>query len=308
MTDGRSLYLRGYALRTDENGNTSPAIEYNDGNPYMLNALYRLDNTNGEITKLVEFSTVNGQPTGFSTDGKYLYYVEAYYKQSDDGSYGIPKRVPVSGGKGEEFLDGDYTAYASIYADSDNYYILDDGFMTQINRDNTKTARTALPCLDYSGLVIHDGVYLVGIENTHTYEGNSRVEFERLALWHWNGETFEKLISDIGQLVWDDGGVWFTRMLPESEFVAVGTTETYNGKEMSLYDFVRYLSGELYYHDLTTGEVTAYNLGNPNLTVEPIGVSNGCIIAACNDLSEFDFNYRYLNLTPEPDGSISYSE
>ncbi len=91
---------------------------------------------------------------------------------------------------------------------------------------------------------------------------------------------------------------------PEDEFVYLGSKESYNGKGMSLFDFVRTTDRILYYYDLAAGEKKAYSLGNDNMSLEPIGVVNGYIITWCRDLSELEFANEMKNLKPAPDGTI----
>jgi hypothetical protein len=127
-------------------------------------------------------------------------------------------------------------------------------------------------------------------------------------LWKWNGTAFETVISDVDQLAWDEGGVWYTPMLPIEEFELIGSKESYDGKGQSLYDFIRTWTGELVYCDLATGEKTVYRTDSKNLKIEPYGVANGYIIAAVNDYSKLGFTYDYVNLKPEEDGTVTVHE
>ena len=58
------------------------------------------------MKQLAEFSTVGGEVTGISTDGEYVYYMEAYFSESG-GTYGVPMRVPCRGGGADTFLVGE---------------------------------------------------------------------------------------------------------------------------------------------------------------------------------------------------------
>ena len=116
------------------------------------------------------------------------------------------------------------------------------------------------------------------------------------------------MISDIDQLAWDEGGVWYTPMLPVEEFELIGSKESYDGKGQSLYDFIRTWTGELVYCDPATGEKTVYRTDSKNLKIEPYGMANGYIIAAVNDYSKLGFTYDYVNLKPEGDGTVTVHE
>lgn len=304
VTDGEYIYVRGVSYSCD-GGRMFMKTAEDNGNIYAMNAVYRIDLSSGGMKQLAEFSTVGGEVTGISTDGEYVYYTEAYFSESG-GTYGVPMRVPCRGGGADTFLVGEYTAYAEIYADSDNYYVIDEGCLTVIDRENEKKLSVELPCAESYGLIFHgDNVYLYGLEDIYEYEVNCRFLFTRKALWEWNGTDFDKVIGDIDMLVWDEDGVWYTPMLPEDEFELIGTAESYDGRGMSLYDFVRTTSGELAHLNLSTGESKKFSLGNRNLKIEPIGVSNGYVIAACSDLNRLDFEYEYLNLKPEEDKTVT---
>ena len=134
---------------------------------------------------------------------------------------------------------------------------------------------------------------------------NGRFTFVRRALWKWNGTDFEEIITDIDQMVWDKNGVWYIPMLDTKDFILVGSKEEFDGAGTSMYDFIRTWTGEVIYHNLETGEETVYCHENVNLKIEPIGVSNGYIIAAVNDYSTLTIPYEKVNLKPEPDGTIS---
>ena len=251
----------------------------------------------------------NGLVTNISTDGKYVYFVEGLYRNPSDtegDSYGVPMRISCKGGDAEAFLDFEVSAYAEIYADADNYYITDNGMFSVIHRESGERTDVPMPTPETYGLILHnENVYLYGIAEYHEYQINSRFNFARKGLWKWNGTAFETVISDIDQLAWDVGGVWYTPMLPMDKFVLVGSKESYDGKGQSLYDFIRTWTGELVYHDLATGEKTVYRTDSENLKIEPYGAANGYIIAAVNDYAKLSFTYDYVNLKPEADGSIS---
>lgn len=270
-------------------------------------------NTDGsERRTLAEFSVCNGLVTDISTDGQYVYYVEGLYRNPDDhegDSYGIAMRVPCGGGEAEAFLDVEIGAYATIFADEENYYITDNGQFTVIDRKTGARTDVPLPAPDAYGLVLHGGnVYLHAIAEYHEYKINCRFNFARKGLWKWNGAAFEPVISDIDQLAWDTDGVWYTKMLPVEDFVLLGSKESYDGKGQSLYDFIRTWTGELVYHDLATGEKTVYRTDSENLKIEPYGVANGYIIAAVNDYSKLGFTYDYVNLKPEENGTVTVHE
>ncbi|MBP3919432.1 MAG: hypothetical protein J6I50_09745 [Clostridia bacterium] len=311
VTDGKHLYVRSNAYLFDGRGHRYQQTVEENGSHYQMAALYKIDLSEGSIEKLVEFSTANGTVTGVSTDGTYLYYVEAKYKiMGEDGdSYGIPMRVPCKGGEAEPFLDGEWSAFAEIYADADHYYVTDDGVFTVIDRKNGSVTTAQIPAVYTDGIIIHHGtVYLYGAAETIPYQINTAFLFSRDALWKWNGETFDCVIPDIDMLVWDTDGVWYTKMMAEEDFVHVGTAESYDGKGMSPYDFIRTTTGALYYHDFSTDAETAYILDNVNVKVEPIGAAGGYIIAACNDMDKLQFSYEYKNLKPEKDGTISIQD
>lgn len=302
-SDGEYIYARGVSYSCD--GGMFMKTAEDNGNIYMMNAVYRIDLSSGGMKQLAEFSTVGGEVTGISTDGEYVYYVEAFYSESGE-PYGVPMRVPCGGGGAESFLGGEYTAYAEIYADRYNYYVTDGGCFTAIDRKNGEKVSAELPCIEAYGVIFHgNDVYLYGLEDIYEYEANCRFLFTRMALWRWNGADFDRVVGDIDMMVWDEDGVWYTPMLPEDEFELIGTAESYDGRGMSPYDFVRTTSGELVHLNLSTGEKQVYAMGSRNLKIEPIGVSNGYIIAACSDLNRLDFEYEYLNLKPEADGTVS---
>ncbi len=273
-------------------------------------AIYSMKPDGSDLKLLVTFPRVDGLVTGFSTDGIDLYYVEGYYKGEQGGdTYGIPMKLSCSGGKPEQILEGEFTAYAEIYADAEHYYITDNGLFSVINRKDGRRIDVQLPTPETYGVILHDGnVYLYGIAENHDYQINSRFLFGRKELWKWNGSEFEKVISDIDQLVWDESGVWYTPMLPVEEFELIGSKESYNGKDMSLYDFIRTWTGELVYHDLATDEKTVYKTDSVNLKIEPQGAANGYIIAAVNDYSELSHIFEYVNLKPEADGTVTVHE
>lgn len=258
---------------------------------------------------LCDYSMCDGLVMDISTDGQYVYYVEGFYRESgnrDGESYGVPMRVPCGGGEPEAFLDGEYSAYAEIYADAENYYITDNGYFHVISRNTEEVLTVRMPSADTDGIVLHKGnVYLFGITNFHDYEINCRFTFVRRVLWKWNGTDFEKIITDIDQMVWDKNGVWYIPMLDTKDFILVGSKEDFDGAGTSMYDFIRTWTGEVIYHNLETGEETVYRHENVNLKIEPIGVSNGYIIAAVNDYSTLTIPYEKVNLKPEPDGTIS---
>ncbi|MGM9652111.1 MAG: hypothetical protein ACI3XP_00545 [Eubacteriales bacterium] len=289
VTDGERLYLKTHSYGTA-----------------TITAL----NTDGSGREtLCEFSMCNGLVTNISTDGKYVYFVEGLYKDPTDtegDSYGVPRRISCKGGDAEAFLDIETSAYAEIYADADNYYITDNGLFSVIDSRDGSRMDAPMPTSDTYGVILSDGnVYLYGTEENHDYKINTQFYFARNGLWKWNGAEFDVVISDIDQLAWDDGGVWYTPMLPEEEFVLVGSKESYDGKGQSLYDFIRTWTGELVYHDLATGEKTVYRTESENLKIEPYGMANGYIIAAVNDYSKLSFTYEYVNLKPEADGTVS---
>lgn len=261
---------------------------------------------------LAEYSMCDGLVTGISTDGQYVYYVEGLYRDSDSRngeSYGVPMRISCDGGEPEAFLDGEYGAYAEIFADAENYYITDNGLFHVIDRKTEEVQTVNLPTADTDGIVLLGGnVYLLGITDIHDYQINCRFTFSRRALWRWNGAEFEKVITNIDQLVWDEDGVWYTPMLPVEDFVLLGSKESYDGQGMSLYDFIRTWTGELIHHDLAAGEKTVYHHENVNLKIEPVGVSNGYIIAAVNDYDTLTLTYDKVNLKPEADGTVTVHE
>lgn len=265
-----------------------------------------------ERKTLCEFSYCDGLVTKISTDGKYVYFVEGLYKDPEahgGDSYGVPMRVPCGGGDAEAFLDGEYTAFAQIYADKKNYYVLDNGMLSVIDRKNGERIDAQLPTSEVSDLILHDGnVYLYGIAEYHEYQINCRFEFQRKGLWKWNGTEFEAVLSDIDQLVWDTDGVWYTQMLAEEDFVLVGSSEHYDGRGQSSYDFVRTWTGEVVYYDLSSGEKTVYKSDNINLKIEPKGVASGYIIAAVCDYTKLSVEYEYVNLKPNANGTISICE
>lgn len=289
VTDGKRLYIKTFNFGTAEITALNP-----DGS--------------GRQT-MASFSTCDGLITHISTDGEYVYYVEGLYKEptdSNSNSYGVPMRVPCKGGEAEAFLDGEYTAYAEIYSDGVNYYITDAGSFTVIDQKNGNKISVPLPCVESCSVIFHgDSVYLYGLEQLNEYEINSRFMFQRNALWKWNGTDFEEVITDIDQLIWDEDGVWYTPMLDAEEFVLVGSKESYDGKGMSLYDFIRTWTGELVYHELASGEETVYKPENINLKIEPVGAANGYIIAAINDYENLTHTYEKVNLKPEANGTVS---
>ncbi len=261
---------------------------------------------------LCEYSMCDGLVTDISTDGVYVYYVEGLYRDAEDRnseSYGVAMRVPCDGGDPEAFLDIELSAYAEIVADGENYYITDNGQFYAIDRKSKEMQTIKLPTPDPDGIVLHKGnVYLLGMTDMHDYEINSRFMFVRRALWKWNGMEFETVVTDINQYVWDTDGVWYTKMLPVEEFVLLGSKESYDGKGMSLYDFIRTWTGELIHHNLATGEETVYRHENVNLKIEPAGVSNGTVMAAINDYGALKLTYDYVNLKPEADGSLTVQD
>lgn len=192
---------------------------------------------------LCEYSMCDGLVTGISTDGVYVYYVEGLYRNAEDRngeSYGVAMRIPCGGGDPKAFLNIELSAYAEIFADAENYYITDNGLFHVIDRKTEERQTVMLPTPDPDGIVLHSGnVYLYGVTDLHEVEINSRFMFMRRALWKWNGAEFEPVISDIAQIVWDTNGVWYTPMLPEEEFILIGSKESYDGMEQSLYDFIR---------------------------------------------------------------------
>ena len=289
VTDGERLYLKTHSYGTA-----------------TITAL-NIDGSGRET--LCEYSMCNGLVTRISTDGQYVYFVEGMYRDPADtegDSYGVPMRISCRGGEPEAFLDMEVSAYAEIYADAENYYITDNGLFSVISRKDGTQTDIPLPTPETYGLILHDGnVYLYGIAEYHEYQINSRFNFARKGLWKWNGTAFETAISDIDQLVWDNGGVWYTPMLPVEEFELIGSKESYDGKGQSLYDFIRTWVGELVYHDLATGEKTVYRTDSKNLKIEPYGMANGYIIAAVNDYSKLGFTYDYVNLKPEENGTVS---
>lgn len=289
VTDGERLYIKTHSFGTA----TITALNI-DGSG---------------LETLCEFSMCNGLVTRISTDGQYVYFIEGLYRDPADtegDSYGVPMRIACKGGEPEAFLDIEVGAYAEIYADAENYYITDNDLFSAINRKDGTRTDAPMPTPETYGLILHDrNVYLYGISEYHEYEINSRFNFARKVLWKWNGTEFEIVITDIDQLVWNEGGVWYTPMLAEDDFVLVGSKESYDGKGMSLYDFVRTWTGELVYHDLATGEETVYKTENINLKIEPIGAVNGYIIAAVNDYSTLSFTYEKVNLKPEANGTVT---
>jgi len=292
VTDGERLYIKTHSYGTA----TITAI-----------------NTDGSGREtLGEFSMCNGLVTNISTDGRYVYFVEGLYRTPNDtesDSYGIPKRISCKGGDAEAFLDIEVSAYAEIYADGDSYYITDNGLFSVIDRKSGERTDVPMPTPDTYGVILHGGnVYLYGTAENHEYQINCHFVFARKGLWKWNGAEFETVISDIDQLIWDDGGVWYTPMLPEEDFVLVGSKQSYDGKGQSLYDFIRTWTGELVYHDLAAGEKTVYRTDSENLKIEPYGMANGYIIAAVNDYTKLNFNYDYVNLKPETDGTVTVHE
>ncbi len=306
VTDGEKLYIHSNSYYKSSGGSIMTNSPKDDNKLIRLDAVYRLDPSTGEIKMLVEFAAANGLNTCISTDGEYIYYVEAYLKDENlgenSGTYGIPKRVPCKGGKPEEFLEGDYSAYAVVYADRENYYVTDEGMFTQVNRKTGEKINIPQPGVYAHHIVFHNGVvYLDGVKDETNHITN-------MCLWKWENGTFTEAVSDIASsnLGWDEGGVWYQKLLPEDEFVMLGSKEVYDGRGMSMHDFVRTFDGMLYYHDFATGEETAYSLGNENLGVSPIGVSNGYIIASCIDLSKLEYKYETKNLKPEPDGTVSF--
>ena len=261
---------------------------------------------------LCEYSMCDGLVTDISTDGKYVYYVEGLYRNAEDRngeSYGIAMRIPCGGGDPEAFLDIELSAYAEVVADADNYYITDNGQFHVIDRKSKEVQTVILPTPDPDGVVLHRGnVYLLGTSETHDYKINCQFDFTRRALWQWNGTEFVTVITDIGQIVWDTDGVWYTKMLPVEEFELIGSKESYDGKGQSMYDFIRTWTGEVIHHNLETGEKSVYRHENVNLKIEPVGVSNGYIIAAVNDYTELSHTYDYVNLKPEADGTMTVHE
>jgi len=261
---------------------------------------------------LCEYSMCDGLVTDISTDGVYVYYVEGLYRDAEDRngeSYGVAMRVPCDGGDPEAFLDIELSAYAEITADAENYYITDNGQFCVIDRKTEEVQTVKLPTPDPDGIVLLGGnVYLLGMTDILHYEINSSFMFVRRAVWKWNGMEFETVVTDINQFVWDTDGIWYTKMLPVDDFVLLGSKESYDGKGMSLYDFIRTWTGELIHHNLATGEETVYRHENVNLKIEPVGVSNGYIIAAVNDWSKLGFTYDYVNLKPEADGTVTVHE
>ncbi len=258
---------------------------------------------------LCEYSMCDGLVMDISTDGQYVYYVEGFYRDSGNRngeSYGVPMRVPCRGGDPEAFLDSEYSAYAEIYADTENYYITDNGYFHVIDRKTEEHLTVQMPSADTDGIVLHKGnVYLLGITDFHDYEINCRFTFLRRALWKWNGMDFEEVITDIDQLVWDENGVWYTPLMETEDFVLVGSKEMFDGAGMTMYDFIRTCTGELIYHDLATGKEKVYRHENENLKIEPIGVSNEYIIAAVNDYTKLLHTYEKVNLKPETDGTVT---
>jgi len=261
---------------------------------------------------LCEYSMCDGLVTDISTDGVYVYFVEGLYRDPDDrngDSYGVAMRIPCGGGDPEAFLDIELSAYAEIFADGENYYITDNGLFHVIDRKTEEVQTVKLPTPDSDGIVLHKGnVCLLGMTDIHHYEINSSFLFVRRALWKWNGTEFETVITDIDELVWDTDGIWYTKMLPVEDFVLLGSKESYDGKGMSLYDFIRTWTGEFIHHNLETGEETVYRHDNVNLKIEPVGVSNGHIIATVNDYSAITLTYDYVNLKPEADGTLTVHE
>jgi len=292
VSDGERLYIKTYGYGMAQ-----------------INAL----NFDGSGRKtLCEYSMCDGLVTDISTDGVYIYYVEGLYRDAEDRngeSYGVAMRIPCDGGDPEAFLDIELSAYSEIFADGENYYISDNGQFHVINRKSKEMQTVKLPTPDPDGIVLHKGnVYLLGMTDVHDYDINSRFMFMRRALWQWNGTAFETVVTDINQFVWDMDGIWYTKMLPVEDFVLLGSKESYDGKGMSLYDFIRTWTGELIHHNLETGEETVYRHENVNLKIEPVGVSNGYIIAAVNDWSKLGFTYDYVNLKPEADGTVTVHE
>ncbi len=289
VTDGERLYLKTHSYGTA-----------------TITAL----NTDGSGREtLCEYSMCNGLVTNISTDGKYIYFVEGLYRDPTDtegDSYGIPKRISCRGGEAKAFLDIEVSAYAEIYADGENYYITDNGMFTVIDRKDGTRTDVPMPTPETYGVVLSGGnVYLYGTAEYHDFKINSQFYFARKGLWKWNGTAFETVISDIDQLVWDDGGVWYTPMLPVDEFELIGSKESYDGKGQSLYDFIRTWTGELVYHELATGEKTVYHTDSETLKIEPYGMANGYIIAAVNDYTKLSFTYDYVNLKPEENGTVT---
>lgn len=292
VSDGERLYVKTYGYGMAQ-----------------INAL----NFDGSGRKtLCEYSMCDGLVTDISTDGVYVYYVEGLYRDAEDRngeSYGVVMRVPCDSGDPEAFLDIELSAYAEITADAKNYYITDNGQFHVIDRKSKEVQSVRLPTPDPDGIVLHSGqVYLYGVTDLHDYEINSRFLFMRRALWRWNGTAFETVITDIDQLVWDTDGIWYTKMLPVEDFVLLGSKESYDGKGQSLYDFIRTWTGELIHYNLATSEETVYRHENVNLQIEPVGVSNGYIVAAVNDWSKLGFTYDYVNLKPEADGTVTVQE
>lgn len=97
-------------------------------------------------------------------------------------------------------------------------------------------------------------------------------------------------------------------MLAEEDFVLVGSSEHYDGRGQSSYDFVRTWTGEVVYYDLSSGEKTVYKSDNINLKIEPKGVASGYILAAVCDYTKLSVEYEYVNLKPNADGTISICE
>ena len=258
---------------------------------------------------LCEYSMCDGLVTDISTDGRYVYYVEGRYRNPDDRggeSYGTAMRVPCGGGDPEAFLDMELSAYAELTADADNYYITEDAQFHAVSRKTGEVLTVPLPTPEPDGMILHGGnLYLFGMTELHDYRINCQFYFTRRALWRWNGAEFETVITDIDQIVWDTDGVWYTKMLPVEDFVLIGSKESYDGKGTSLYDFIRTWTGEVVYHDLETGGETVYRHENVNLKIEPIGVSNGYLIAAVSDYGKLGFTYDDVNLKPEADGTLT---
>ena len=271
--------------------------------------IYSLNPDGTDIRYVADDYNVGGIMTGFSTDGENLYYVNGLYNsdnREESDSYGVPMTVPCKGGIPKKLAEGDFSAYATAYADEKNYYIADIGTFTVIDRKTEDRVTVPLEAEHCIGMYMTGGkAYVYVIENYHPYEINSKFNFQRNALLKWDGEELVPVISDIQKIVFDHEHAWYIPMLEVEDFELIGTKDTYDGRGMSAYDFIRTWENKLICRDLTTGKETVYTFDNPNLSIEPFGMAGGYIIAMICDFSTLNFNYSSMNLKPEADGTIT---